>query len=46
MDDEIHCLVDPSQVPDNEYYNTVDDCEVDIEARTKRKLKFFDNYLV
>lgn len=46
MDDETYCPVDPSQVPGNEYYNMVGDCEVDIEAKTKRKLKFYAKYLV
>jgi len=46
MDDETYCPVDPSHVPDNEYYNIVDDSEIDIEARTKRKLKFYNKYLV
>ena len=46
MDNEIYCPVDPSQVPGNEYYNIIDDSEIDIEARTKRKLKCYNKYLV
>ena len=44
MDDETYRPVDSSQVPGNESHNTVDD--FDIEDRTKRKLKFYDKYLV
>ena len=43
---ESYFPVVPSQVSGNEYCNIVDDCEVDIEARRKRKLKFYDKYLV
>ena len=46
VDDEIYCPVDSSEVPGNEYYNIVNDSEIDIEARTKRKLKFYNKYLV
>lgn len=46
MDDETYCPVDPSQVPGNEYYNIVDDCEIDNEFKTKRKSKFYPKYLV
>ena len=28
-------------LPGNEFYNTVIDCEFDIEAKIKRKLKFY-----
>jgi len=43
--DESYCSLGPSQVPGDEYYHTVDNCEVDVEARKKRKLKLYDKYL-
>lgn len=46
IDDENYCPIDLSQVPGSEYYNIVGDREVDIEAKTERKLKFCLKYLV
>ena len=45
MDDEIIVQLGPSQLSGNEYYSTVSNCEVDIEAKA-RKLKFYAKYLV
>ena len=46
MGDKTYFPVDPSQVQEKKYLNTVDDFDVASEAKINRKMKFFVKYLV